>query len=184
MKKAKYYYSATAESETGNRLQAFMHKCAVAEEQARQWAEKMGADYYYESPNGMAGGVSAVEFGNITSKEGWEKVVTPDGRIMFYPEPDSDIEKDMFALPVVSEMELIGILHFVHDNKKEGKLPVYTFGNQTPIIFLHHGLWYMEVPYPSSDTSLTPITEKSFYRRRLEGLTKMASHQMIGGCNE
>ena len=172
MKKAKYYYSATAESETGQRLQAFMHKCAVAEEQARQWAEKMGAGHYYESPNGMAGGVSAVEFDNITSKEGWEKVVTPDGRSLFYPEPDSDIEKEMFDLPVVSEMELIGILRFVHDNKKEGRLPVYTFGNQTPIIFLHHGLWYMEVPYPSSDTTLTAITEKSFYRRRLAAVNE------------
>lgn len=172
MKKAKHYYSATAESETGQRLQAFMKKCAAAEEQARQWAEKIGADHYYESPNGMAGGVGAVEFDNTLSKEGWEKVVTPDGRILFYPEPDSDIEKEMFALPVVSETELIGILRFVHDNKKEGQLPMYTFGNETPIIFLHHGLWYIEVPYQSADTTLTPIEEKEFYRRRLAAVNE------------
>lgn len=172
MKKAKHYYSATAESETGKRLQAFMKKCAAAEEQARQWAEKIGADHYYESPNGMAGGVGAVEFDNTLSKEGWEKVVTPDGRILFYPEPDSDIEKEMFALPVVSETELIGILRFVHDNKKEGQLPMYTFGNETPIIFLHHGLWYIEVPYQSADTTLTPIEEKEFYRRRLAAVNE------------
>lgn len=172
MKKVKYYYSATAESETGKRLQEFMNKCAAAEEQARQWAEKIGADHYYESPNGMAGGVGAVEFDNTLSKAGWEKVVTPDGRILFYPEPDSDIEKEMFALPVVSEMELIGILSFVHDNKKEGQLPMYTFGNETPIIFLHHGLWYIEVPYQSADATLTPIEEKVFYRRRLAAVNE------------
>lgn len=172
MKKVKYYYSATAESETGKRLQAFMNKCSVAEEQARQWAEKIGADHYYELPNGMAGGVGAVEFDNTLSKEGWEKVVTPDGRILFYPELDSDIEKEMFALLVVSETELIGILRFVHDNKKEGQLPMYTFGNETPIIFLHHGLWYIEVPYQSADTTLTPIEEKEFYRRRLAAVNE------------
>ena len=172
MKKVKYYYSVTAESETGKRLQAFMNKCAAAEEQARQWAEKIGADHYYESPNGMAGGVGAVEFDNTLSKEGWEKVVTPDGRILFYPEPDSDIEKEMFALPVVSETELIGILRFVHDNKKEGQLPMYTFGNETPIIFLHHGLWYIEVPYQSADATLTQIEEKEFYRRRLAAVNE------------
>lgn len=172
MKKAKHYYSATAESETGKRLQAFMKKCAAAEEQARRWAEKIGADHYYESPNGMAGGVGAVEFDNTLSKEGWEKVVTPDGRILFYPEPDSDIEKEMFALPVVSETELIGILRFVHDNKKEGQLPMYTFGNETPIIFLHHGLWYIEVPYQSADATLTQIEEKEFYRRRLAAVNE------------
>ncbi len=44
MKKVKYYYSVTTESETGQRLQAFMNKCAAAEEQARKWAEKIGAD--------------------------------------------------------------------------------------------------------------------------------------------
>lgn len=172
MKKVKYYYSATAESGTGKRLQEFMNKCAAAEEQARQWAEKIGADHYYESPNGMAGGVGAVEFDNTLSKEGWEKVVTPDGRILFYPEPDSDIEKEMFALPVVSETELIGILRFVHDNKKEGQLPMYTFGNETPIIFFHHGLWYIEVPYQSADATLTPIEEKEFYRRRLAAVNE------------
>lgn len=172
MKKVKYYYSATAESETGKRLQAFMNKCAAAEEQARQWAEKIGADHYYESPNGMAGGVGAVEFDNTLSKEGWEKVVTPDGRILFYPEADSDIEKEMFALPVVSETELIGILSFAHNKKKEGQLPMYTFGNETPIIFLHHGLWYIEVPYQSADTTLDTITEKEFYRRRLAAVNE------------
>lgn len=172
MKKVKYYYTAFAVSETGKRLQAFMNKCAAAEEQARQWAEKIGADHYYESPNGMAGGVGAVEFDNTLSKEGWEMVATPDGRALFYPEPDSDIEKEMFDLPVVSEMELIGILSFVHDKKKEGQLPMYTFGNETPIIFLHHGLWYIEVPYQSADATLTPITEKEFYRRRLAAVNE------------
>lgn len=78
----------------------------------------------------------------------------------------------MFALPVVSETELIGILRFVHDNKKEGQLPMYTFGNETPIIFLHHGLWYIEVPYLSADATLTPITEKEFYRRRLAAVNE------------
>lgn len=172
MKKVKYYYTAFAVSETGKRLQEFMNKCAVAEEQARQWAEKMGADHYYESPNGMAGGVVAVEFDNTMSKEGWEMFATPGGRALFYPEPDSDIEKEMFDLPVVSEMELIGILSFVHDKKKEGQLPMYTFGNETPIIFLHHGLWYIEVPYQSADATLTPITEKEFYRRRLAAVNE------------
>lgn len=166
MKKVKHYYSAKAESETGKRLQAFMDKCAASEEQARQWAEKVGADHYYEPPVGMAGGVCAVEFKNTLSKDGWEKIDTPDGRSVFYPVSNSDIEKEMSALPVVSEMELVAILSFVNNEK------IYTFGNETPIIFLHHGLWYIEVPYPSADTTLTSITEKEFYRKRLAAVNE------------
>ena len=172
MKKVKHYYSVGAESETGKRLQAYMNKCAAAEEQARQWAEKVGADHYYESPNGMAGGICAVEFENTLSKEGWEKVVTPDGRAFFYPEPNTQLEKEMYDLPVVSETELIGILSFIPEKGKDGAPLPYTFGNETPIVFLHHGLWYVEVPYPSSDATLTHITEKEFYRRRLAAVNE------------
>ena len=170
--KVKHYYSVNSESETGKRLQAYMNKCAAAEEQARQWAEKVGADHYYESPNGMAGGICAVEFENTLSKDGWEKEIAPDGRAFFFPESNTQLEKEMYDLPVVSETELIGILHFVHDKKKEGQLPVYTFGNETPIIFLHHGLWYIEIPYQSADETLTPIEEKEFYRRRLAAVNE------------
>ena len=62
MKKPHYYYKVSAESNVGRDIQAFMNRCQEAEEQALEWAKKQGADHYYESPEGMAGGVGAVEF--------------------------------------------------------------------------------------------------------------------------
>ena len=57
MKKPHYYYKVSAESHVGRDIQAFMTRCQEAEEQALEWAKKQGAEHYYESPEGMAGGV-------------------------------------------------------------------------------------------------------------------------------
>ena len=57
MKKPHYYYKVSAESNVGRDIQAFMNRCQEAEEQALEWVKKQGAEHYYESPEGMAGGV-------------------------------------------------------------------------------------------------------------------------------
>ena len=62
MKKPHYYYKVSAESNVGRDIQAFMTRCQEAEEQALEWVKKQGAEHYYESPEGMAGGVGCVEF--------------------------------------------------------------------------------------------------------------------------
>ena len=103
MKKPHYYYKVSAESNVGRDIQAFMNRCQEAEEQALEWVKKQGAEHYYESPEGMAGGVGAVEFADITEREGWDKEVSPDGRVFFFPIEGSDLEREMNALPVVSE---------------------------------------------------------------------------------
>lgn len=110
MKRPHYFYRIAEESEVGKHLQTFVDRCNDVSETARQWVESQGGDTYYESPNGMAGGVSAVVFNNTIAKDGWDKEMAPDGMAYFFPKEGSDLEKEMYDLPIVSETELIGIL--------------------------------------------------------------------------
>ena len=73
----------------------------------------------------------------------------------------------MNALPVVSEAELFGILDLQPKCTKDNLPLPMTFGNNTPIIFLHHGYWYADVPYVSANVTLVQIEEKEFYRRKM-----------------
>lgn len=111
-KKLHYFYRVAEDTEVGKQLKDFMKQCNEAAETARQWVERQGADHFYESPNGMAGGVAAVEFDTAVNKEGWERMETPDGHAYFVPQEDSAIEREMYALPIVSEFALIPILSF------------------------------------------------------------------------
>ena len=63
MKKPHYFYKISATSNVGRDIQTFMCRCQEAEEKAREWVEKQGASSYYESPEGMAGGVGALLIG-------------------------------------------------------------------------------------------------------------------------
>ena len=167
MKKPHYYYKVSAETNVGRDIQAFMNRCQEAEEQALEWVKKQAVEHYYESPEGMADGVGAVEFADTTEREGWDKEVSPDGRVFFFPIEGSDLEREMNALPVVSDAELFGILD-LQPNRTKDNLPLpMTFGNNTPIIFLHHGYWYADVPYVSANVTLVQIEEKEFYRRKM-----------------
>ena len=172
MKKPHYYYKVSAESNVGRDIQAFMTRCQEAEEQALEWAKKQEAEHYYESPEGMAGGVGAVEFADTTEHEGWDKEVSPDGRVFFFPIEGSDLGREMNALPVVSEAELFGILDLQPKRAKDNLPLPMTFGNSTPIVFLHQGYWYADVPYVSADITLTKIEEKEFYRRKMAAINE------------
>ena len=172
MKKPHYYYKVLAESNVGRDIQAFMNRCQEAEEQALEWVKKQEADHYYESPEGMAGGVGAVEFADTTEREGWDKEVSPDGRVFFFPIEGSDLEREMNALPVVSEAELFAILNLQPKRTKDNLPLPMTFGNSTPIVFLHQGYWYADVPYMSADMTLTKIDEKEFYRRKMAAINE------------
>ena len=172
MKKHHYYYKTHLNSEVGKKLQNFFARCKDAEEAARAWVEKQGASSYYESPEGMAGGVGAVEFADPHERDGWDKVVSPDGNVFFFPMEGTDIEKEMNALPIVSEMELIGIMNLV-PKRTDKNLPIpMTFGNSTPIVFLHHDYWYADMPYVSADLSVERIEEKEFYRRKMAAVNE------------
>lgn len=166
-KRPHYYYRFAKDTATGKQLQTFFAACADAQEQARVWAEKQGAKSYFESTNGMAGGVTLVEFENCIAKEGWEKMTAPDGSVFFYPAPDSPLEKEMMALPVVSEMKLIPILSFMERKTKDGRPLPFTFGDETPIIFLHHGFWYVDIPYESEAEGAERIEERAFFVRKM-----------------
>ena len=170
MKKPHYYYKVSAESNVGRDIQAFMNRCQEAEEQALDWVKKQEAEHYYESPTGMAGGVGAVEFADAAEHAGWDRVETPDERVLYFPVVGSDLEKEINTLPVVSEAELFGILD-LQPNRTNDNLPLpMTFGNSTPIIFLHEGYWYADVPYVSPNVTLAVIEEKEFYRRKMAAI--------------
>lgn len=170
MKKPHYFYKVSATSDVGREIQNYMNRCQDAEQQALEWAKKHGAEHYYESPDGMAGGVGAVEFADSSERDGWDKEVSPDGRVFFFPMAGTDLEKEMNALPVVSEAELIGIFS-LQPKRTKNNLPLpMTFGDNTPIVFLHQGFWYADVPYVSADMTLTQIEEKEFYRRRMAAI--------------
>lgn len=173
MKKPHYFYKITATSNVGRDIQAFMLRCQDAEEKAREWVERQRASGYYESPDGMAGGVGAVEFADTTARDGWDRKETPDGRVLFFPMEGTDLEKEMAALPVVSETELISILTLQPRRSPKDNTPMpMSFGDRTPIVFLHHGFWYMDVPYVSADMTLMKIEQKEFYRRRMAAINE------------
>ena len=167
MEKPHYYYKVSAESNVGRDIQAFMNRCQESEEQALEWVKKQGAEHYYESPVGMAGGVGAVEFADTTEREGWDKEVSPDGRVFFFPIEGSDLEREMNSLQVVSEAELFAILNLQPKRTKDNLPLPMTFGNSTPIVFLHQGYWYADVPYVSANVTLAKIEEKEFYRCKM-----------------
>lgn len=171
-KKPHYFYRVAEDTEVGKQLKEFMKQCNEAAETARQWVERQGADAFYESPNGMAGGVAAVEFDKAVNKEGWERMETPDEHVYFVPQEDSAIEREMYALPIVSEFALIPILSFKKRVNAKGQPVPFTFGDSTPIIFLHHGYWYMGVPYECEGEGLSLTTEKKFYRSRLAAVNE------------
>lgn len=167
MKKPHYFYKVSAESNVGRDIQAFMTRCQEAEEQALEWVKKQGAEHYYESPEGMAGGVLAVDFADNAEHDGWDKEVILDGSVLYFPIEGSDLEKEINNLPVVSEVELFGILDLQPKRTKDNLPLPMTFGDSTPIIFLHHGYWYADVPYVSANVTLVQIEEKEFYRRKM-----------------
>ena len=139
MKKPHYFYKVSATSDVGREIQNYMNRCRDAEQQALEWAKKHGAEHYYESPDGMAGGVGAVEFADSSERDGWDKEMSPDGRVFFFPMAGTDLEKEKNALPVVSEAELIGIFS-LQPKRTKNNLPLpMTFGDSTPVVFLHQG---------------------------------------------
>ena len=172
MKKPHYYYKVSTESNVGRDIQAFMTRCQEAEEQALEWVKKQGAEHYYESPEGMAGGVGAVEFADTTEREGWDKEVSPDGRVFFFPIEGSDLEREMNALPVVSEAEMFAILNLQPKRTKDNLPLPMTFGNSTPIVFLHQGCWYVDVPYESGSSDMQKISETKFQKRLMAAAKK------------
>lgn len=172
MKKPHYYYKVSAESNVGRDIQAFMTRCQEAEEQALEWVKKQGAEHYYESPEGMAGGVGCVEFADKAEHYDWDREETPEGRVLYFPAVGSDLEEEMNALPVVSEAELFSVLDLQPKRTKDNLPLPMTFGNSTPIVFLHQGCWYADVPYESSSADMQKISETKFQKRLMAAAQK------------
>ena len=172
MKKPHYYYKVSAESSVGRDIQAFMTRCQEAEKQALEWVKKQGAEHYYESPEGMAGGVGCVEFADKAEHYDWDREETPEGRVLYFPVVGSDLEEEMNALPVVSEAELFAVLDLQPKRTKDNLPLPMTFGNSTPIVFLHQGCWYADVPYESSSADMQKISETKFQKRLMAAAQK------------
>ena len=166
MEKPHYYYKVSAESNVGRDIQAFMTRCQEAEEQALEWVKTQGVEHYYESTEGMAGGVGAVEFTDKAEHDDWDREETPDGRVLYFPVVGSDLEEEMNDLPVVSEAELFGILDLQPKRTKDNLPLPMTFGNTTPIIFRYKDYWYVDAPYKSNDSNVALIDEHYFNRQK------------------
>ena len=110
----------------------------------------------------MAGGVGCVEFADKAEHDDWDMEETPDGRVLYFPVVGSDLEKEMNALPVVSEAELFGILNLQPKRTKDNLPLPMTFGNTTPIIFRYKDYWYVDAPYKSNDSNVVLIDEHYF----------------------
>ena len=67
---------------------------------------------------------------------------------------------------------LFGILDLQPKRTKDNLPLPMTFGNSTPVVFLHQGYWYADVPYASADMTLTKIEEKEFYRRKMAAINE------------
>ena len=165
-KKPHFYYKVKQNSEAEAQVKNFLQRCDDASEQARTWAEEHGASQYIESPEGMAGGLAGLFFKGEPA-DGFKPVPLPDGSTLYWPEEDSETEREMLALPVVSETELIGIFKLVPHEAKNGKKVPMTFGDTTPLLFFHptKQCYYTDVPYKSASDELEEIDEKEFYRR-------------------
>lgn len=172
MKKPHYYYKVSAESNVGRDIQAFMTRCQEAEEQALEWVKKQGAEHYYESPEGMAGGVGCVEFADKAEHYDWDREETSEGRVLYFPAVGSDLEEEMKALPIVSEAELFAVLDLQPKRTKDDLPLPMTFGNSTPIVFLHQGCWYADVPYESGSAEMQKISETKFQKRLMAAAKK------------
>lgn len=59
---SKYYYKFPADSKEGKLLRSFHRAAIKAEQEAQKYVKKVGADAYYEDPNGFVGGVGCVVF--------------------------------------------------------------------------------------------------------------------------
>lgn len=175
---AKHFYRTSTDSECGRKLTEFSRRCTAAEMLAESFAKLHGATAYYESPLGMAGGVACFVF----DKEPDHRLFIPDPDMLemqkvygtkdtFYtPNLDTEegraIDKEREDLPIVSELELIDILQVKPVTNSAGRqVPMVL--NETPIIFMYLGMWYVGMKWECECPGLNPITEKEFYRRRL-----------------
>ncbi len=174
-KRPHYYYKIGVETATGLRLQDFFARCARAQEQARKWAMAQGASHYYELPDGMAGGVGAVVFGGGADVKGWERIEAPGGEAFYLPERGGELEREMYSLPVVFETELVAVLSLKPSVSKSGKPMPFTFGDETPVVFLHRGFYYADMPYLSEAADCAPVGEKEFRGSRLAAINLNAS---------
>lgn len=162
MKKPHHYYKVAADSATGQQIKQFIRSCDDVAERARQWAMSHGVSFYYESPEGMSGGIAAVEFDDGLEHVGWDKLTSADGTVYYMPAPGTDIEHDMYNLPIVEASALIPILHFVPVEDKDGKPCPFIFGNETPILFRFEADWYVDVPYECEADELVLLNKKTF----------------------
>lgn len=162
MKKPHFFYKTKEDTPVGQNLQQFINDCDAAAETARLWALAHGVQVYYESAEGMAGGIAAVEFSDDKPREWWECIAEHGEQKFFAPVAGTDLEQEMYALPVISEFKLIGILDFKRRFKSDGTpLPV-TFGGTTPRLFLLQGYWFIDVPYECTARGLESIDMKEF----------------------
>lgn len=162
-----HYLKINSLSETGKSLSDFLSRCEQAEEQARQYVKSLGAETYYESPEGMAGGVAAIELPlDAPVPDGWE--VMDDQSHIQQVDPSRQVcipKEDIKELTIVSEMELISILSLKPLVRKGMRLPM-TFGRHTPSVFYVRGFFYVTSPYESSSGDVRLISEKEYNRKK------------------
>lgn len=168
-----YYYKILKKSPTGILLSALITKCNEAIETARRWVVSQGADSYYEALEGVAGGVTAVEFSDNAEHEGWERIVASDGRVFYTPVKSSKTEHDMMNLPFISANQFVDILKIHPLVDKDGNEVPFVFQTKTPIVFQLENYWYIKLPQISDSLDCQNIDVYIFDNCRKIVMQKM-----------
>ena len=171
--KPHHYFKIAAGSGVGKMLQGFMDKCQEADKKACAWADKQGATAYLELADGFAGGIGTLIYSTEPHIEDMEVICERDGEYYCCPKANTDLLKEMSALPVVNELELMGILALKQITTSDGRPLPMTFGKTTPPLFRYHDYWYTDVPYESTSDDCKEIKAKEFLRRRMAKMNEM-----------
>jgi hypothetical protein len=98
---SKYYYQTPIDSPTGERISRFWHQCTKCEQAAEDYANKMGATYYFSDPRYFAGGVVCIAFaeGQRIDKKVWRTAGVDSNDGMTFYEPAVQSHTDLQEIP-------------------------------------------------------------------------------------
>lgn len=82
----KYCYKVSVSSQCGKELTKFHRECISAECASEEYAKKMGAEAYHQSPEGFVGGIESLEFkDDKADNEVWKQIGSRNGRNIYLP---------------------------------------------------------------------------------------------------
>jgi len=180
-----YYYKLRSKSELGKSFRRLWNRCVKAEKAADAFAKKAGAEQFYPSADGFAGGVVAVLFKDdecpmpdLWTCEGEDE----EGRKLWQPRKYDGtrvlrrkksvtplmvrkairIEKERKALPVVKTESFLQLLQAdpTCGQHADGKMHIVRL--VTPTFFEYWNHIYIGIAYPCHAEALEEITQADY----------------------